>query len=146
MDRHYASLEPGGLPASLRRRHKMSTNPSDFLDDGTPATPQGATQAFGRADFPDDNKTEDIRLWKNGEPYRFMILTTNKCGLRLNTSKYSLLSIPRIRSRYVVYVFSLQQSMCSRALDLSDGTLLYCDQWQESVWTIPYTIYGFTPP
>eukprot|EP00903_Cladosiphon_okamuranus_P013821 g12863.t1 len=66
MDRHYASLEPGGLPASRRRRHPTSTMPSDFLDDGTPATPQGATQTFGRGAPPEDDEREDIRRWKGG--------------------------------------------------------------------------------
>ncbi|CAM9130207.1 unnamed protein product [Ectocarpus sp. 4 AP-2014] len=66
MDRHYASLEPGGLPASLRRRNPTSSQPSDFLDDGTPATPQGAMQTFGRACPPEDNESGAIRLWKRG--------------------------------------------------------------------------------
>lgn len=69
MDRHYASLEPGGLPASLRRRNPTSSQPSDFLDDGTPATPQGAMQTFGRACPPEDNESGTIRLWKRGETY-----------------------------------------------------------------------------
>ncbi|CAM9548813.1 unnamed protein product, partial [Pylaiella littoralis] len=66
MDRHYASLEPGGLPASTRRRQPTSTKPSDFLDDGTPATPQGAAQTFGCAGPPEGDESGDIRRWKGG--------------------------------------------------------------------------------
>ena len=66
MDRHYASLELGGLPASRRRRHPISSKPSDFLDDGTPATPQGAMQTFGRAGPPEDDESADILRWKSG--------------------------------------------------------------------------------
>lgn len=66
MDRHYASLEAGGLPAARRRRHPTSTKLSDFLDDGTPVTPQGATQTFGRAGPPEDDESGDIRHWKDG--------------------------------------------------------------------------------
>lgn len=66
MDRHYASLEAGGISPSMRRRHKTSTKPSDFLDDGTPATPQGAMEAFGRVGPPDDDESVEIREWKEG--------------------------------------------------------------------------------
>lgn len=66
MDRHYASPKLGGTPASLRRRHATSTQPSDFLDDGTPATPQGAMQTFGREGPPLMDEQEDIRKWKEG--------------------------------------------------------------------------------
>eukprot|EP00904_Undaria_pinnatifida_P012820 jgi/Undpi1/8669/HiC_scaffold_25.g11134.m1 len=66
MDRHYGSLEKGGLPASLRRRHKTSTRRSDFLPDGTPATPQGAMQTFGRAGLPDLDESRELQLWKDG--------------------------------------------------------------------------------
>ncbi|CAM9562938.1 unnamed protein product [Sphacelaria rigidula] len=65
-DRHYGSLEPGGVPPSSRRRHPMSSKPADFLDDGTPATAQGATLVFGRPEPIDDDESADIRCWKAG--------------------------------------------------------------------------------
>ncbi|CAM9128819.1 unnamed protein product [Ectocarpus fasciculatus] len=94
MDRHYASLEPGGLPASLRRRNPTSSQPSDFLDDGTPATPQGAMQTFGRACPPEDNESGAIRLWKRGKFYGTEVLDLRRdvrewqssCGRRARFS------------------------------------------------------------
>ncbi|CAM9637882.1 unnamed protein product [Ascophyllum nodosum] len=65
LDRHYASLGPGGLPASLERRHNTSTKRSDFLADGTPVTPQGAKQTFGRAGPDADDESEKIWHWKS---------------------------------------------------------------------------------
>ncbi|CAM9173603.1 unnamed protein product, partial [Hapterophycus canaliculatus] len=67
LDRHYASLESGGIPASRRRKHPTSSKPADFLEDGTPATPQGAMQTFGQAAPLMDDESEDIRRWKAGK-------------------------------------------------------------------------------
>ena len=66
IDRHYGSLGPGGLPPSLRRRHKTSTQRSHFLLDGTPVTPQGAMQTFGRAGLPNADESRELQLWKEG--------------------------------------------------------------------------------
>lgn len=70
MDRHYGSLEVGGIPASLHRRHATSTKPADFLEDGVPATREGAMQTFGRAGRPEeDDESSAIQHWKAGELY-----------------------------------------------------------------------------
>lgn len=67
IDSRYASLEPGILPASLDKRHNIPTKRSDFLADGTPVTPQGAKQAFGRAETVADDTTGDICFWRSGD-------------------------------------------------------------------------------
>lgn len=45
----------------------MSSKPADFLDDGTPATAQGATLVFGRPEPIDDDESAEIRCWKAGK-------------------------------------------------------------------------------